>query len=304
MLTTVKKFMPENIAFIGLGNMGGHMVRHLLRAGHTLTVYARRSAAMQPFLNEGAKSSTSPGEAACDADFIFTNVTATADVEAILLGERGVIHAAKRDAVVCDFSTIDANATKLIAATFLQRGIHFLDCPVSGGTAAAKAGKLTIFAGGSAGALKRVRPLLEKIGTNIFHMGDVGAGQITKACNQVVQVVNIQGIAEAMLLAQKNGVDASKVVEALMAGMAGSKMLDLMGHKMAARDFDAGIEARLHHKDFGLVRDLAAQQGLPMPAVMQVHAQLSKLMDQGWGSMDTCNLLRVIEMEQHNSEKI
>ena len=135
-------------------------------------------------------------------------------------------------------------------------------------------------------------------------MGDVGAGQITKACNQVVQVVNIQGIAEAMLLAQKNGVDASKVVEALMAGMAGSKMLDLMGHKMAARDFDAGIEARLHHKDFGLVRDLAAQQGLPMPAVMQVHAQLSKLMDQGWGSMDTCNLLRVIEMEQHNSEKI
>ena len=296
--------MPENIAFIGLGNMGSHMVRHLLSAGHTLTVYARRAEVMQPFLNEGAKGSTSPEEAACEADFIFTNVTATADVETVLLGERGVIHSAKRGAVVCDFSTIDANATKLIAATFLQRGIQFLDCPVSGGTAAAETGTLTIFAGGSAEALVRARPLLETFGKNIFHMGAVGAGQITKACNQVVQVVNIQGIAEAMLLAQKNGVDTSKVVEALMAGMAGSKMLDLMGRKMAARDFDAGIEARLHHKDFGLVRDLAAHQGLPMPATLQVYAQLSKLMDHGWGSMDTCNLLRVIELEQYSSEKI
>jgi 3-hydroxyisobutyrate dehydrogenase-like beta-hydroxyacid dehydrogenase len=144
-----------------------------------------------------------------------------------------------------------------------------------------------------------VRPLLETFGKNIFHMGEVGAGQITKACNQIVQVVNIQGIAEAILLAQNSGVDSGKVVDALMAGMAGSKMLDLMGHKMAARDFDAGIEARLHYKDFALVRDLAGSQNLPLPAVALVHAQLAKLMENGWGMMDTCNLLRVLEQPEN-----
>lgn len=299
--------MPEKIAFIGLGNMGGHMVRHLLRAGHIVTVYARRAGALQPFVKVGAIAANSALDAALGADFIFTNVTTTADVEAVLLAELGAIHSAKAGAIVCDFSTIDANATRSIAAVFAEKNIQFLDCPVSGGTAAVEAAALTIFVGGKADALKRVRPLLELLGKNIFHMGDVGAGQITKACNQIVQVVNIQGIAEAMLLAQNNGVETAKVVDALMAGMAGSKMLDLMGHKMAARDFAAGIEARLHYKDFGLVRNLATQQDLPMPAVALVHQQLSTLMGQGWGTMDTSNLLRVLELNlppAQSSEKI
>jgi 3-hydroxyisobutyrate dehydrogenase-like beta-hydroxyacid dehydrogenase len=160
---------------------------------------------------------------------------------------------------------------------------------------AAAAGTLSIMVGGKEEALTKAKPLLEKLGANIFHMGDIGAGQVTKACNQIVQVVNIQGIAEAMLYANANGADGNKVVEALMAGFAGSKMLGLMGPKMANRDFAAGIEARLHHKDFGLVADAARQQQLPMPAVALVHAQLSKLMEHGWGNMDTCNLLRVLE---------
>jgi 3-hydroxyisobutyrate dehydrogenase-like beta-hydroxyacid dehydrogenase len=132
-------------------------------------------------------------------------------------------------------------------------------------------------------------------------MGNVGDGQVTKACNQIVQVVAIQGIAEAMLYAEVNDVDLNKVVEALMSGFAGSKMLGLMGPKMAARDFAAGIEARLHHKDFGLVADAAAKQHLPMPATVLVHQQLSKLMEAGWGKMDTCNLLRVLETQLHHT---
>jgi 3-hydroxyisobutyrate dehydrogenase-like beta-hydroxyacid dehydrogenase len=151
--------------------------------------------------------------------------------------------------------------------------------------------------GGTDEHMARARPLLEKLGSNIFHMGNVGDGQVTKACNQIVQVVAIQGIAEAMLYAEVNDVDLHKVVEALMSGFAGSKMLGLMGPKMAARDFAAGIEARLHHKDFGLVADAAAKQHLPMPATALVHQQLSKLMEAGWGKMDTCNLLRVIEKD-------
>ena len=290
--------MQSKIAFIGLGSMGGHMVHHLLAADHRVTVYARRADAMAPFVAAGALAANSPADAAHDADFIMTNLTATADVDAILLGARGVIESARAGSIVCDFSTIDAGATRAIAARFAERGIDFLDCPVSGGGKAAKAATLTVLVGGNAAVLAKARPLLEKLGNNIFHMGAVGAGQITKACNQIVQVVNIQGIAEAMLFAQNNGVDTAKVVDALMAGMAGSKMLDLMGRKMAARDFAAGIEARLHHKDFGLVCNIAEQQGLPMPAVALVHGQLSKLMDHGWGTMDTCNLLRVLEDQQ------
>lgn len=290
--------MPAKIAFIGLGNMGGHMVRHLMRAGHSLTVYARRAEVMQPFAEAGARAAASPADAVRDANFIFTNVTATADVAQVLLGDDGAIHGAKTGATVCDFSTIDVRETRRFARELEGKGIDFLDCPVSGGTKAAEAGALTILVGGREDVLARARPLLEKLGTNIFHMGGVGCGQVTKACNQTVQVITIQGIAEAMLFAEANGVDRNKVVEALMSGFAGSKMLGLMGPKMANRDFAAGIEARLHHKDFGLVVNMADQQHLPMPATHLVHAQLEKLMQHGWGNMDTCNLLRVLEEEQ------
>ncbi|MBL0124120.1 MAG: NAD(P)-dependent oxidoreductase [Betaproteobacteria bacterium] len=290
--------MKSRIAFIGLGNMGGAMARHLIRAGYQISVHARRAETMQPFVDLGAQACTSPADAAREADFICTNVTATADVGQVLLGEQGVIHGAKVGAIVCDFSTIDVRETRRFARELEGKGIEYLDCPVSGGTKAADAATLTIMVGGRADVLARAKPLLEKLGTNIFHMGDVGCGQVTKACNQTVQVINIQGIAEAMLFAKENGVDCNKVVEALMSGFAGSKMLGLMGPKMANRDFAAGIEARLHHKDFGLITDMADQQDLPMPATHLVYEQLNKLMQHGWGTMDTCNLLRVLEEEQ------
>lgn len=289
---------PSKVAFIGLGAMGSAMTRHLMRAGFSLSVYARRAEVMQPFAAEGARACASPAEAARDADVIFTNVTSTHDVEEVLLGANGVIHSARPGATVCDMSTISANATRAIAASLAAKGIHMLDCPVSGGVKAAEAATLTIVVGGKPEVLQQARPLLEKLGTNIFHMGDHGAGQVTKACNQTVQVINIQGIAEAMLFARANGVDCNKVVEALMSGFAGSKMLGLMGPKMASRDFAAGIEARLHQKDFGLIVDLAEEQGLPMPATRLVHEQLNELMEHGWGKMDTCNLLRVLEEQQ------
>jgi 3-hydroxyisobutyrate dehydrogenase-like beta-hydroxyacid dehydrogenase len=293
----------SKVAFIGLGAMGSAMTRHLMRAGHALSVYARRAEVMQPFAAEGARACASPADAARGADVIFTNVTSTHDVEEVLLGANGVIHSARPGAIVCDMSTISAKATRDIAASLAAKGIHMLDCPVSGGVKAAEAGTLTIVVGGKSEILDQARPLLEKLGTNLFHMGDHGAGQVTKACNQTVQVINIQGIAEAMLFARANGVDCDKVVEALMSGFAGSKMLGLMGPKMANRDFAAGIEARLHQKDFGLIVELAEEQGLPMPATRLVHEQLNELMEHGWGKMDTCNLLRVLEQQQEEQLK-
>lgn len=289
------RIMSSKIAFIGLGNMGGAMARHLINGGYPLTVFARRAEAMQPFVDLGATACASPADAVRDADIICTNVTSTADVAHVLLGEAGAIHSAKVGAIVCDFSTIDVRETRRFARELEAKGVEYLDCPVSGGTRAAEAASLTIMVGGRDDVLARAKPMLKKLGANIFHMGGIGCGQVTKACNQIVQVINIQGIAEAMLFARDNHVDGNKVVEALMSGFAGSKMLGLMGPKMANRDFAAGIEARLHHKDFGLITDMADQQDLPMPATHLVYEQLNKLMQQGWGTMDTCNLLRVLE---------
>lgn len=286
------------IGFIGLGEMGRPMVRHLLAAGHQVNVHARRLDAAQDSIAAGARFAQTPAACAQGAEFIFTNVTNTVDVEQVLLGRggvQGVMEAAAPGTVCIDHSTISAMATRGIAAKLKARGIEFLDCPVSGGAKGAQAATLSIMVGGDAAVLQRARPLLEVLGKTITHVGPVGAGQVAKACNQIVQVVNIQGIAEAMRFCNANGVDPHKMLTAISAGMAGSKMLDLMGPKMAARDFAAGIQARLHAKDFALVRELLPQLALHLPAVEVVAAQLDALVAQGWGVDDTSSLLRVLE---------
>ncbi|QUP53106.1 NAD-binding protein [Ralstonia syzygii] len=285
------------IAFIGLGNMGSPMVQHLVAAGHAVRAYVRRPEAADRARALGAQPCDSPADAARDAEAVFTNVTSTADVEAVLLGPDGVIHSAPRGAVCIDHSTISAVATRRIAAELEAAGLDFLDAPVSGGTMGAQKATLSIMVGGKAEVLERVRPLLQLLGTTITHIGDHGAGQVAKACNQIVQVINIQGIAEAMLFARAQGTDPSRVLAAIGPGFAGSRMLDMMGPKMAERNFTAGIEARLHDKDFGLVRDIARELGLKMPAMELVASQLDALVANGWGYDDTSSLLRVLEAQ-------
>lgn len=285
----------QTLGFIGLGNMGRPMVDHLMGAGHALRVYARRPDVMQPFVTRGAVACASPAEAARTAAVVFLNVTATADVEQVLFGVDGVMDGAASGTVVIDHSTIAADATRQFAQRLAARDITLLDCPVSGGVAGAHAATLSLMIGGPAEVLARVRPLLQLLGTTITHCGAVGAGQVVKACNQIVQVVTIQGIAEAMLFARVHGVALDTMLAALTAGMAGSKMLDLMGPKMAARDFAAGIEARLHHKDYGLIVDMARDAHVALPAVALVAQQLNALMGHGWGTRDTSALLPVLE---------
>lgn len=285
----------QTLGFIGLGNMGRPMVEHLMAAGHTLRLYARRAEVMQPFVVRGAVACASPAEAARSAAAVFLNVTATADVEQVLFGAGGVTEGAEAGTVVIDHSTIAAEATRQFAQRLAARGIEMLDCPVSGGVRGAQDATLSLMVGGKSAVLERVRPLLQVLGTTITHCGDAGAGQVVKACNQIVQVVNIQGIAEAMLFASAGGVDPHTMLLAISAGMAGSKMLDLMGPKMAGRDFAAGIEARLHHKDYGLIVDMARDAHLGMPAVALVAQQLNALMGHGWGRLDTSALLQVLE---------
>ena len=285
----------SKIGFVGAGAMGAPMIGHLLDAGHEVAVHVRRREAAAALFERGARYAQTPAEAARGADFVCTNVTGTADVESVLFGENGAAGATEAGAIVIDFSTISAVATRGFARRLAQQRIDMLDCPVSGGAAGARQATLSISVGGDAAVLERARPLLERLGRTITHVGGHGAGQVVKACNQIVQVVNIEGIAEAMLFASANGVDPARMLPALQAGMAGSRMLDLMGPKMAERDFAAGIEARLHQKDFGIVVEATQALGLSLPAAAIVSQQLNALVGNGWGRDDTSSLLRVLE---------
>jgi 3-hydroxyisobutyrate dehydrogenase-like beta-hydroxyacid dehydrogenase len=290
----------STIAFIGLGNMGRPMVSFLLKAGHQLRIYARRPEVFQneakSLINAGAVACSSPAEAAKGADFIITNVMGPQDVAQVLyLGPDSVIQTAKSGAICIDHSTIDPQSTKDIAAAMAVKGIKFVDAPVSGGVKAATEGTLVMMFGGADDDVAQVKEIVKSYTKTVTHIGGVGHGQVAKLCNQIAQVINIQGVAESLRFAAANGADLQKVFEAISGGMAGSRMLDLMGPKMMARDFKAGIEARLHAKDFFLVKDVANEAGIQMPALQTVASQLEKLMESGWGYDDTSSLLRVLE---------
>ena len=285
------------LGFIGLGVMGRPMALHLLEAGHELSVYARRAEAAQPLVDAGAKACASPAEVAAASEVVFTMVTAGADVEQVALGEDGIVHGAKPGTVLVDMGTIPPGTARRIAARLAERGIETIDAPVSGGEAGARNATLAIMAGGKAEVLARVRPLLERLGKTIVHIGPSGAGQVAKACNQMIMVACIEAVAEALLLARQSGADPEKVRQALAGGSAGSCVLDVFGARMTAHDFKAGVEARLHHKDFGILMNEAATLGAPLPIAAQVWQQLNALMAQGWGREDTSALLRVLERE-------
>ena len=280
------------VGFIGLGAMGRPMALHLQRAGHELFVWARRpqSAAGLP-----ATRCATPAELGRHCDVVFTVVTSSADVESIALGADGLCEGMAAGTVLVDCSTIAPESARHIASELTKRGIDMLDAPVSGGEQGAINATLAIMAGGEAAVLERVRPLLECLGQRIVHIGPNGAGQVAKACNQIIMVAAIEAAAEAMHLAAASGVDCAKVRQALSGGSAASRVLEVMGERMVKRDFSAGIDARLHHKDYGLVLEAARKSGVPMALTATVGQQLNALMALGFGRDDTASLLRVLE---------
>lgn len=280
------------VGFIGLGAMGRPMALHLQAAGHELHVWARRSASCAGL---PATVHASPAELGAACEVVFTVITSSADVEGVALGDNGLIHGMAPGSVLVDCSTIAPDVARRIAGQLAEKGIHMLDAPVSGGEQGAKDATLAIMAGGDAAVLERVRPLLKKLGQRIVHIGPNGAGQVAKACNQMIMVAAIEAVAEAMHLSAAAGVDPAKVKQALAGGSAGSRVLEIMGQRMVDRDFSAGIEARLHHKDFGLVLEAARQSGVPVALTASVAQQLNALMALGFGKDDTSSLLRVLE---------
>ncbi len=282
-----------NIAFIGLGIMGRPMALNLLHAGHSLFVHARRAESMAPLIEAGALGCPSPAEAARQAEVVFTMVSDTPDVEQVILGEAGVIAGAAPGTLVVDMSTISPSATRALAARLAGQGLDMLDAPVSGGEAGAIAGTLSIMIGGSAAALARARPLLEVLGRNLVHVGDSGAGQVAKACNQVVIGQTLVGVGEAFLLAQAAGVDPARVREALLGGFANSRVLEVHGQRLLDGNFAPGFKARLHQKDMGIVLDAARELGVALPGAAQFAQLLNALMGQGLGELDSSAVFRV-----------
>ncbi|WP_068638436.1 NAD(P)-dependent oxidoreductase [Thauera butanivorans] len=283
------------VGFVGLGVMGEPMARHLRTAGHDLAVWARRPESAAALAAEGVPVCATPAELAARSEAVITIVTASADVDALAFGEQGLAAGFAPGAVHVDMSTIAPAMARSLAERYAARGIGFVDAPVSGGGQGAREATLAIMAGADEAVLARVRPLLEAMGKRIVHIGPPGAGQVAKACNQMIMVSAIQACAEAVSLANAHGVDAAAVRSALMGGSAASRVLEVMGAKMVERDFAAGVEARLHHKDFALLMDEAARLGAPLPVAAQVWQQLNALMKAGWGQDDTASLLRVLE---------
>lgn len=281
------------IGFIGLGGMGRPMAEHLLAAGHALAVWSRRPASAdflpaEPVVTRAA----SPAELARQCAVVCTNVTSSADVAGLAAQ---LIEGFAPGGLHIDFSTIAPTVARDIAARYAEKEVDFVDAPVSGGTAGAQAATLAIMWGGKPTLAERLAPLFACIGKTAVHVGAAGAGQVAKACNQLIMVAALEATAEAARLANAAGVDFARVRAALLGGSASSRVLDLFGGKMAARDFAAGVAARLHHKDIALALAEATQQSLPMPVGGAVLQQLNALMAAGWGRDDTSRLLCVLE---------
>ena len=287
--------MNETIGFIGLGLMGRGMAANLLRAGFTVTVWNRTPERMSPLVEMGARPATSPADVARNSDIIITCVSDTADVEQVVLGPDGVIEGARDGSLLIDCSTISPNATQAMAAKLAERGIHMLDAPVSGGSEGAAKGTLSIMIGGEAAQLYRAMPALEAMGKTITHVGDHGTGQMAKLVNQVLVVVTMQAVGEALLLAQAGGLDLERTLMAVGGGAAGSWMLNNRGPQVINRDWRPGFTIDLQQKDLRLVLEAADQLGIPLPSTAYVFQSYRALQQAGLGGEGNHALVKALE---------
>ena len=286
--------MTEKIGFIGLGIMGAGMVSNLLKAGFPVTVWNRTPQRAEPLLQQGATWADSPAEVAKQTDIIMICVSDTPDVQAVILGENGVIHRAKAGALVIDCSTISPQATREIADQLTAQGIAMLDAPVSGGSEGAKNGTLSIMVGGDEADFARATPIFNAIGKTLTYVGGHGAGQTVKLVNQIVVVVNMLAVSEGLLLAEAGGLDLDKVLSAISGGAAGSWMLSNRGPQVVADDWRPGFTIDLQQKDLRLVLEAGDQLGVPLVGTGLVFQLYRTLQAQGLGEEGNHALIKAL----------
>ncbi len=284
-----------NLGFIGLGIMGKPMAGHLMAAGHTLFVHSR-SGVPAEVLAQGAQACASPAEVAQKADIIFTMVPDTPHVQEVLFGEQGIAKGLSAGKTVVDMSSISPIATKDFAAQINALGCDYLDAPVSGGEVGAKAASLTIMVGGSEATFNKVHPLFAVMGKNITLIGENGSGQTCKVANQIIVALNIEAVGEALLFAAKAGADPAKVRQALMGGLATSRILELHGERMIKRTFNPGFRIELHQKDLNLALEGAKAMGLSLPNTANALQLMNTCVAHGGAAWDHSGLVRALEI--------
>ena len=278
--------------------MGQPIAMNLLRAGYRVAAYARKPYVVQPLLEQNADIYHSPVELAQNCDVIITNVSETSDVESIVLGSDGMIHGLRAGGLVIDMSTISPEATRHIAKKLAEHNIDMLDAPVSGGPQGAIDGNLSIMVGGKKKLFEKALPLFQVIGKNITHVGDHGAGQTAKACNQLIVAQMMTAVAEAFIFAQASGVDPAKVREALMGGFASSRILEIHGQRMLSGDFTPGFKSKLHKKDLNIVMQEAQHLGLTLEATQLSQKYMEALTD---NEADSSAIFTAVQ--KHNTQQ-
>jgi 2-hydroxy-3-oxopropionate reductase len=276
----------ETIGFIGLGIMGRPMAENLREADYELVVYNRSEEKADEFVEGGGEKASSPREVAEKSDVVITMLPDSPQVEELVLGEDGVVKGVSEGKLYVDMSSIAPATARKVHEALEEKGVEAVDAPVSGGQPAAESGDLAIMAGGSDDAVERARPILEVMGKAVTHIGPPGAGQVAKAANQVVVALTIQAVAEALTLVRKSGVDAAKVREALLGGLAQSKILEMHGERMLEREFDPGFKLSLHRKDLAIALQAAREEGVPLLATAQAAEVMNALLASGHGDDD------------------
>ena len=287
--------MIKRIGFIGLGLMGKPMARNLMKSGFDLIVHNRSRAAVDQLVSEGADPADSPKEAAAAADVIITMLPEDSHVTEVVTAADGVTESIRPDSVLVDMSTISPTTTRKLAKMVAARGAHMLDAPVSGGVEAASAASLTIMVGGKAEIFERVLPVFQKLGKNINHIGDHGAGQVTKAANQIIVGLTIQAVAEALIFAKKSGVDPVKVRRAIMGGYAQSRVLELHGQRMLDRNFQPGGKIKSHRKDIEIVLSVAREMGICLPGTAMISQLFNAVVAHDGSNWDHSAIVTVLE---------
>ncbi len=282
------------IAFIGMGTMGAPMAMNVLKGGYEVVVYNRDHFKEEAVAEKGALRAKTPATAAQDADIVITCVSDTPDVEAVLTGTDGVLEGAREGCLVIDMSTISPSATRRMAKRLAEKKVRMIDAPVSGGSEGAQLGTLAIMVGGDDADVERARPVLETMGETITHVGPIGAGQVTKAINQVVIAATYLGVAEGVTLGMKAGLDMEKVIQAIAGGAAGSWVLNNRANFMVKNDYPLGFRVRLHAKDLKIALDTSRELGVTLPVAGIVEQLESGLIGRGYGDEDVSAMARAI----------
>jgi 2-hydroxy-3-oxopropionate reductase len=292
--------MADRVGFIGLGIMGKPMAQNLMDAGYDLTVHNRSPEKAEELGEAGATVAASPKEVAESSDIMITMLPDSPQVREVVAGAGGVLEGIDEGSLLVDMSTISPVVTEELSEAVKAKGASMLDAPVSGGDVGAIEGTLSIMVGGDERDFERARPLFEAMGKTVTHVGPVGAGQVTKAANQVVVALVIEAVSEALVLGSAGGVAPEKILDVLSGGLAGNKVMEVKREKFLSHKFDPGFRSELHHKDLGIALAAGREYGVVLPVTAIVDQMLLAMRKKGWGGEDHSALLRIIEdLSQH-----